>query len=218
MAIADLPKAPALPAAPPTPPAPALRRATVLDRAHRMTIERYNRMVEAGVYGPKDKVILWKGILVDKMTKHPPHATAMTKLNRAMVRLVPDGFHSRLDQPVTLNGDSLPEPDLTVVRGEIDRYRIRHPDAAEIALIVEVADSSLTIDRGEVLEEYARAGIPTYWIVNIPDRLLEVYTEPTGPCDAPTYRVKRSLGPDEAVPVVLDGQEIGRLLVGDLLP
>jgi hypothetical protein len=84
--------------------------------------------------------------------------------------------------------------------------------------VVEVADSSLAIDSGEVLQTYAREAIPVDWIVNLPKRRIEVYTEPSGSAAAPSYRGQRSYGPDDEVPVVLDGREVGRIAVRDVLP
>ena len=84
--------------------------------------------------------------------------------------------------------------------------------------MVEVADTSLRRDRGTKQRVYARARIPVYWIANLPERRFEVYTEPSGPAPHPGYRQRQEYGPDEEIPVVLAGQEIGRLKVGDLLP
>ena len=88
-----------------------------------------------------------------------------------------------------------PEPDLCVVRGESDDYTDRHPGPGDIALIVEVAESSLSRDRGEKGENYGRAGIPVYWIVNLVDRRLEVYSNPTGG----VYPAPAILGETESV-------------------
>jgi Uma2 family endonuclease len=85
-------------------------------------------------------------------------------------------------------------------------------------LVVEVADSSVWADSGAVLETYAAQGIQVYWIVNLPKRRVEVYREPTGPADAPSYRACRQFGPGERVPVVLDGREVGEVAVDDFLP
>jgi hypothetical protein len=87
-----------------------------------------------------------------------------------------------------------------------------------VTLIVEVADSSLPMDAGEVLETYAANAIPIYWIVNIPRRRIEVYSEPSGPAESPTYRASRLYLLGEEVPVVLDGREGGRVAVDAILP
>ena len=84
--------------------------------------------------------------------------------------------------------------------------------------MIEVADSSLDEDRGWKKQIYAHARIPVYWIVNLVARQVEVYTDPTGPADQPDYRQRRDYGPTDEVPLVLDGQEVARIRVSELLP
>ena len=83
---------------------------------------------------------------------------------------------------------------------------------------MEVADSSLTREDTTKLRIYARAAIPIYWIINIPDRQVEVYSDPAGPEPEPRYRLQQHVGPADSVPLVLDGKEIDRIPVKDLLP
>jgi Uma2 family endonuclease len=187
-------------------------------RPHRLTIDRYDRMVAAGIFTENEPIFLWHGRLVEKMTKGPDHTNTLTDLYALLTRLVPAGWHVRQEQPMALGDDGMPEPDLTVVRGTTRDYRRRAPSTQDVALLVEVADSSLAIDSGEVLQTYAREALPVYWIVNIPEGRIEVYTGPTGPASAPCYCDRRCYGPDDEVPVVLDGREIGRIAVRDVLP
>lgn len=194
------------------------RATTRLERPYRLSVEQYERMGRLGIVGEKERVFLWKGLLVEKMTINPPHAIAVASLTMLLPRLLPEGWHIRQDLPIRLGEDSMPEPDLVVVRGEVRRFLERHPSASDIALVIEVSDTSLAVDRGEVLQEYARAGILVYWIVNIPQRCIEVYTDPTGPSDAPTFRALRTFVPGEAAPIVLDGREVGRVALEDILP
>ena len=93
-----------------------------------------------------------------------------------------------------------PEPDLSVVRGESDDYTDHHPGPADIALVVEVADSSLSRDRGEKRDNYARAGIPVYWIVNLVGRQLEVSSNPTGGATLPPRSSERLTPPIWSLP------------------
>ncbi len=184
---------------------------------HRMTVDRYERLVASGVYGPKDPVFLWKGRLVEKMTKGDRHAFSMSSTIVILARLVPNGWAVRPDQPILLDDESVPEPDLAVVRGSLRDYGTRKPKPGEIALVIEVSDSSLRLDSGPVLRAYAANSIPIYWIVNIPAGRVEVYTGPTGPVEVPGYRERRVYGPDDEVPVLLDGREIGRVAVKEIL-
>src|SRR4051794_31315876 len=89
---------------------------------HRMTIDRYERLVEAGVYHAKDPVFLWRGRLVEKMTKGDPHAFSTSSLNQSLVRLLPAGWALRPEQPIALTDDCMPEPGLAVVRGSLRDY------------------------------------------------------------------------------------------------
>ena len=185
---------------------------------HRMTVDRYRRLVESGVYGPKDPVFLWKGRLVEKMTEGDRHAFSSLSLAEFMRRLVPDGWSVRPDKPIVLADESLPEPDLTIVRGPLRDYVNRTPKATDVALVVEVSDSSLHLDSRPVLKAYAANSIPIYWIVNIPKCRVEVFSDPMGPVEKPSYRQHRLYGPDDEVPVVLDRREVGRISVKEILP
>jgi Uma2 family endonuclease len=104
---------------------------------------------------------------------------------------------------------------VAIVRGTRAAFRGRHPEPADIALITEVGDASLARDRGDKWVAYGRAGIPVYWIVNLRDRQVEVYTnsDPAG-----GYRFRVDYRPGDDVPVVIDGREVGRIAVTDLLP
>jgi Uma2 family endonuclease len=113
--------------------------------------------------------------------------------------------------------DSEPEPDLAIVRESPDDYLSRHPLPAEVGLVVEVSDSTLDGDRIDKGRIYARAGIAIYWIVNIPDQQVEVYTLPSGPAAVPAYGQRRDYRPGDQLPFVLDGGVIATLAVRDLL-
>lgn len=104
-----------------------------------------------------------------------------------------------------------------IVRGETRQYRDRHPGPEDVALIVEVADSTLERDRGVKRKVYARAGIPVYWIINLLESVLEVYEEPSGPTEDADYRRRRDYGLSDSVPVMIGGREVGRVAVRDLL-
>jgi Uma2 family endonuclease len=185
---------------------------------HRLTVERFERMVEAGIFGAKEPIFLWHGRLVEKMTKGDPHIFAVLALSKILDRLLPEGWHTRPESPVRVGDDSMPEPDLSIVRGSLRDYLGRKPSVPDTALLIEVAASSLAIDSGDVLRTYAVEGFPVYWIVNLPNRRVEVYREPTGPTDRPTYGGCRHFGPGERVPVVLDGHHVGEIAVDDFLP
>jgi Uma2 family endonuclease len=135
----------------------------------------------------------------------------------ALMRLLPGGWIVRSQEPVTL-ADSEPEPDAVVVRGEVKDYSRRHPGPQETALVIEVSDATLRRDRGTKKRIYARARIPVYWVINLIDMRLEVYTDPSGPTRQPNYQTQRYYGIGAEIPVWLGEDEIGRIPVQQLLP
>ncbi len=94
---------------------------------HRLTVERYERMVRAGIFGEKEPIFLWHGRLVEKMTIGPDHCNAAADLIAMLIRLIPDGWHVRAEQPVRISDDGMPEPDVTVIRGATRDYRGASP-------------------------------------------------------------------------------------------
>jgi hypothetical protein len=195
----------------PTPPRP--------HHPWRLTVDRFLRMAEAGIVTEKDRVLLWKGQLVEKMTKGRPHVVAALRLHQALLRVVPAGWYVEHETPTALiqRNDTLPEADLKVVRGRVEDYS-RTPTTREVPLLIEVSDSSLPDDRREVLELFGAESIPVYWVANIPDRWIEVYTEPSGPAVPMGYGVCTIFRPGHEVPVVLDGTEVGRIAVSEIFP
>lgn len=183
----------------------------------RFTVDEYHRMIDTGILREGDPVELLEGWLVLKMTRNPPHDVALSLTDDEISKRLPDDLFCRIQMAIT-TADSEPEPDIAVVRGPRRTYRARHPQPLEILMLVEVADASLDSDRKDKGRVYARVNIPIYWIVNIPDNPVEVYTDPTGPGDLPAYRQRRDYGPTETVPLILDGVEVGQIPVRDLLP
>jgi Uma2 family endonuclease len=195
---------------------PAPEPAWIPSPLYRMTVDEYEAMVASGALKARNRFHLINGYLVGKMTQNPPHRVADELCGAALARIVPaDRYHVPGAKPVRLPGrDSEPEPDRCVVRGTIRDYEGHHPGPDEIALILEVADSSLADDRKLATEVYGPAGIPVYWIVNLVHRQVEVYSDP-GPQGYGTTAV---FAEGQSVPVVIDGQPLGRIAVADILP
>lgn len=186
---------------------------------YRLSIRQYEELGNRGVFDGNPDVVLIAGLLVAKMTKHPPHAIANDNLTALLVRALPDGWHVSNQNPVLLPlSDSAPEPDLKVVRGKANDYVLRHPGASDLALIIEVSDRTLRADQSRMKRIYAEAAVSAYWIVNLVARRIEVYTDPTGPDPTPDYRRREDFGPDDSIPLILDGREVTRLAVRDILP
>lgn len=130
---------------------------------------------------------------------------------------IPQGWRLRIPLTVVL-ADSQPEPDFGIVRGDARTYLARHPGPSDVGLLIEVADSSLLRDQRDKTRIYARGGIACYWIVNLVDRRIEVYTQPSGPAAVPAYSSFQIYQPGDDVPLVLDGNTIGAVPADDLLP
>ncbi len=196
-----------------------LSQKTSTDPWYRMSLETYRRMGELGLLQPSDRVELLDGILVKKMTKGPRHVVVASRTFKDLLRLVPEGWTVRKKDPIELPsplGDGAPEPDIVIARGREEDYGEGHPGPEDIALVVEVADSSLFRDR-KALVRYAWAGIPTIWIVNLNREEIEVYTEPSGPVDDPGYARRETVKVGSTVSIFLDGQEVGLIAVEHLL-
>ena len=192
------------------------------ERLYRMPLELYHAIAEHGLLTPRDKVVLLDGLLVKKMTRGAPHVTATQRLINALIDLANEGWYARKEDPIILadgpdGHDSEPEPDVAVVRGRLEDYETRHPRGADVLLVAEVSSSSVNEDR-KGMARYAHAAIPVAWLVNLLDRNVEVYTSPTGPAESAHYFVMTVYGPDDQIPVMIDGREVGRLVVKDILP
>jgi Uma2 family endonuclease len=184
----------------------------------RLTVGQFLRMIDAGILTDRDRVELLGGILVAKMVKHTPHNFASRGLSEALRRLIPADWLISEEKAIILGPHWRPEPDLAVIRGPNERYRAQDPQAGDIAMIVEVADSTYAKDRGVKWRRYAACGVAVYWIVNIPARIVEVYTDPAGRGRSASYRGARSYGPGDEIPVTIDGREVGRIAARDILP
>jgi Uma2 family endonuclease len=187
------------------------------DWFYRLTVDQYRAMARSGILTPDDRVELLEGWLVAKMTKLRPHVVSAQRTYHAITTLLPTGWFAAKEDPV-LAFDSEPEPDISVVRGTFDDYEERTPGPLQVALVVEVADSSLAGDRSVKKRLYARAGFPIYWLINLVDKRIEVYTEPTGPVEQPDYLLRQDFGLDDVIPLVIEGREVGRIIARDLLP
>lgn len=186
-------------------------------RVHRWTRRAYGRLIDTGILCEDDPVELLDGLLVVKEPQHTPHTTAIDLVVAALRTAFGPGWLVRAQAPMAANRRSEPEPDVYVVPGGPRDYLREHPTRP--ALVVEVAHSSLRLDRTRKAAIYARAGVEDYWILNLADRVLEVHRDPAR-LDTPRrrwgYRSIQALGPDEAVGPL--AAPPARVLVADLLP
>jgi Uma2 family endonuclease len=183
---------------------------------YRFTVGQYHRMIEQEILSENDRVELLEGRIVPKMPHNPPHDGTITRVQRRLARLLSEDWFIRVQCAITTK-DSEPEPDLAIVKGPDDVYFTRHPVSRDIAFLIEVADSTLESDRSLKGLLYARARIPIYWIINLNDRLIEVYTDPKGGKSA-AYRRRVDYRIDAKVSLVVNGRQLGEIPVRELLP
>ena len=184
---------------------------------HRWSRHEYGQLIDHGLLDEDDPVELLDGLLLVKEPQHSPHRTAVILAAKALELGFGEGWFVQTQSPIILDGRSEPEPDVCVVRGSPRDYAAAHPTRP--ALIVEVAQSGLLLARGRKAVAYARAGIADYWILNLGDRMLEVYREPARPGPARRtwgYWAVKALGVDATVtPLAAPAAAIS---VADLLP
>jgi Uma2 family endonuclease len=186
-------------------------------RTKRWTRLEYERLIDLGAFDPEDRLELLGGQLVVREPQGRPHATGIRLAAQALRTAFGPLWSIEAQLPVSLDDESEPEPDVTVVAGGPRDYLASHPSRP--ALVVEVALTSLALDRGEKASLYARAGVEDYWIVNLVDNTLEVYRDPEADPDSPYgWRYGSALtlrASDRVRPLSVPNAEI---LVADLLP
>jgi len=167
-----------------------------------ISVERFQKMVATGVITPHDRIELIDGEMIDMAPIGGPHAWAVTRLATQLIRILGDRNIVWVQSPVVLSDRSQPQPDLCVLRDRDEGYGKALPSAGDVLLLVEVADTTLSFDRGKKLDLYAKQRIPEYWIVNLMDKRLELYRKP-GPAG---YAVELALeaGQDAALVLLPD--------------
>jgi Uma2 family endonuclease len=181
---------------------------------YRVSVEQFEALVTSGAFKDQNRLQIINGCLVAKVPQNPPHALSDDLCGDELARALP-GWYIRPAKPVRLpQRSSMPDPDRCIVRGSTRDYAARHPGPGDAVLLVEVADASLSQDRKLATEVYGPAGVPAYWIVNLIDRHVEVYTGPgpTGYASRTDYKLGQLL------PVVIDGQQLAEIAVEDILP
>ncbi|UBF25452.1 Uma2 family endonuclease [Kovacikia minuta CCNUW1] len=183
----------------------------------RFSVAQYHQMIRLGILTEDDPVELLEGWLVYKMPKNPPHRAATKLARTALEGVIPAGWYVDGQEPITLE-DSEPEPDVVVVRGNTRNYLDRHPGCQDLALVIEISDTTLERDRTFKKRLYARAGISPYWIINLVETCVEVYSEPVNLGDEPTYQQQQTYQLEDVIEVVIEGRVVGQVAVRDLFP
>ena len=186
-------------------------------RTRRWTRLEYDRLIDAGFFPPHDPIELLGGEMIVSEPQGSEHHTAVGLVEDALRATLGPGWLVRSQGPIALDDESEPEPDVAVVPGSRRDYSRQHPSRP--VLVVEVSESSLRLDREHKGSLYARAGIEDYWILNLVDRVLEVYRRPIVDATAPfnwRYAATEVIGAQSSVtPLVTPG---ARIPVGALLP
>jgi hypothetical protein len=190
-------------------------------RSYHFDVRQFRRMMAADVFEDQ-KVELVAGKIY-ALTDLPPHIFAVECFCEALRAVLPRGMWTiREEKPVLIGRYWAPKPDIAVLRGTDAIYARRHPRPRDIALLVEVSDTTYHSDRGPKWRRYAAAGIPVYMIVRLKgtDTIIEVWTGPTGRGKGARYMdvVRYSARAGESVPIELDGSEHGQIAAVDLIP
>jgi Uma2 family endonuclease len=186
-------------------------------KTRRWTRVEYERLVDQGIFREDEHLELLDGLLVVREPQGSRHSAAVAALSAVLARAFGAGFHVRPQLPLALDDASEPEPDIVVVRGGAWDYVGAHP--SEPLLVVEIAETSLVLDREHKSGLYARAGVADYWVINLPERVIEIYRQPTPATGAPfgwRYRSMQRLAPGATISPLSALQ--ARIAVGEMLP
>lgn len=166
----------------------------------RFTLDEYNRLAELNFFNEDDRVELVRGEIIQMIAKGTPHSVCGTRLNREITKLIGDRATARTQEPLQLPPNSAPEPDYAIVQNREDDYLASHPNSEDVMVVIEISDSSLSYDQEIKLKLYAESGIQNYWIFNLRESILEVYSDPYQTTQGVFgYRVKRILLPNDRV-------------------
>jgi len=163
--------------------------------AYRFTVDEFQRMGDIGIFRESDRVELLDGEIVVMNPISPGHSGRVRRMLRILMRELGDRALLDAQNPLQLRPQGQPQPDIVVLRPRADDYASAHPTAADVLLLVEIADSSLAHDRDTKARVYAQAGIADYWIVNFVDSTLMVYRQPVNGI----YRSHHVLGGEDVV-------------------
>ena len=147
-------------------------------RPYRFAVDEFARMGEAGIFTEDDRVELIDGTVLEMTPIGPPHAGIVGRLTELFVTRLAGRAYVSVQNPIRLDRHTEPQPDLVVARRRRSGYTDRHPDADDVLLVVEVADSSLRHDRDQKAPRYGRAGIPETWLVDLATETVTVYSDP----------------------------------------
>ena len=171
-----------------------------LTRAKRFTIEEYHRLIDLGFLTENDRVELIRGEIMQMAAKGTPHTNCCRNSLRELAALVAGRAELQCQDPIVLPSNSEPEPDFAILRKRADNYRFALPNADDVLLVIEIADSTLKYDQEVKVPLYAEAGISDYWIFNLVKNHLEAYSNPYQELQGNFgYSMKRIVLPNQAI-------------------
>ena len=174
----------------------------VVATRRKFTIEEYHQLVDLGFFTENDRIELIRGEIIDMAPKRTPHSVCNSILFGELYKLLGDRANVRGQEPIVLPSNSEPEPDVVIAQKKADNYLSAHPTAEDIILVVEISDSTLKYDREIKLPLYAEANINYYWIINLVDNYLEVYTNPFSDNKNVFYYKNKSIFlPDDSIEI-----------------
>ncbi|MDO9138974.1 MAG: Uma2 family endonuclease, partial [Methylobacter sp.] len=149
---------------------------------HMTNLDEWRRLGEANIFPPGSRLELIEGEIFDMAPIDCNHSGHVIRLNHVLSALISDDAIFSIHNPLQLGDLSEPEPDFMLLKPNDNCYSTRHPNADDVLLLIEVADSSLSFDQNQKLRLYASHNIPEYWLMNLKDTCLEVYRQPHGDC------------------------------------
>ena len=173
----------------------------IVSTRRKFTIEEYHKLIDLGFFTENDRIELIRGEIIEMAPKRTPHSVCNSQLWKQLYKLIGDRAEIRVQEPIFVSPNSEPEPDVVIAKKKTDNYLSAHPTATDIILVIEISDSTLKYDRETKLPLYAEAGINNYWIINLVDSRLEVYSNPFGERDKFDYRHKSIILNNETIDI-----------------
>jgi Uma2 family endonuclease len=176
-----------------------------MEAAHRhypITVEMFHVMAEHGAFAPDDRIELIDGEILEMSPIGSRHARVVDFLNDFLSRKLEHDFIIRVQSPIVVGDDSQPQPDIAVLRRRDDFYRDAHPTGSDVALVIEVSDSTVAFDRSRKVPKYAAAGIPETWLIDLESDHVEVHFAPK---ESAYGMVKIYLRGEQAVSETMNG-------------
>jgi Uma2 family endonuclease len=144
----------------------------------KFTVEQYHKMLESGILTEDDRVELIRGEIIEMSPIGTKHAACVNRLVNLLAQLLGKRVIVAAQNPIALNDNSEPQPDVALLKPRDDFYATAHPQPQDIFLLIEVADSTVMYDREEKIPLYGAANIIEVWLVDINAQIVEVYQQP----------------------------------------